>query len=377
MADRGQDPATPVPPHAQEPRSELRKRRGGIQLIDLGPSRPPCSVAEREIADAVQRRFTAAGWASTAERVRAPTSPTWAPLVRSLLRVWAAAFLAAGWPGATIGLGAAAVLGGIPSIAGLLRFIPLLGSTSRNIVSSKQGRDPNARPLIVAAHLDTHSTGTTPMSRIHVYASAASGWLVLVAGFIARPMGWRAAAGVVAAEAVITLVWLSRHELKTPREIPDDNTSGLISLVRVAELLDGTPLRNVWLVATAAGTAGSYGLRRFLKSRPQLRNAWVVEIDALGAGELVASPLAPRFPHPGTPPTLSRAIEAASRESGDPISVRRVRRAHSDARAALRRRIAAITLTAGIGHPEPSAGPDTANAERAARVVEGIARFDV
>jgi hypothetical protein len=56
------------------------------------------------------------------------------------------------------------------------------------------------------------------------------------------------------------------------------------------------------------------------------------------------------------------------------MSVRRLRRPHSDARAALRMRTPAITLTAGLRPPDLEAAPDVANAERAARVVDGLAR---
>lgn len=348
-----------------------------VQLIEIGPARPPCSVAEREIAESVLRRMRRAGWKPAAERVRAPTSPTWAPLVRALFRVWAAAFLAAGWPIATIALGAGAILGGIPPVAGLLRFIPLLGSPSRNVVGVKRGTDRDARPLVVVAHLDTHPTAGAPLNKVHVFLAAGSGWLALIAGIAARPgiAGWRTAAALIAAESVLTLAWLTRFELKTPREVPDDNTSGLLALARVAELIDGSQLRDTWLVATTAGTAGGYGLIGFFKMHPALKKAWVVEIDALGSGEVVASPFSARFPHPGTPSALTKALVGAAREAGDPLAVRRTQMRHSDARVALRRRVGAISLTAGLVQPAGVVpeGPDPANAERAARVVAGLA----
>jgi len=156
---------------------------------------------------------------------------------------------------------------------------------------------------------------------------------------------------------------------------PDDNTSGLMALARIADLAAGTqPACDIWLVATGAGTAGGCGITAFLTARRDLHRGWVVEIDALGSGEVVASPTPPRFPHPGTPSVLVRALVAAAGSSGDPVSVRRVRRPHSDARAALGRRTPAITLTAGILHPSRAPGPDPANAARAARIVLELAR---
>jgi hypothetical protein len=254
--------------------------------------------------------------------------------------VWAAAFLAAGWPEPALGLAAAALVGGVVGLERLLRFIPLLGARSVNVVAHKRGRDQDARPLVVVAHLDTHPTGGAPLGPLHLLITVLSGWVALAAGILAQPGAtwYRLAAALVAAEAVLTLFALARRELTTPGEPPDDNTSGVLALIRAAELVgEAQPLRDVWIVGSSAGTAGSFGMSSFLRARPALRNAWVVEIDALGTGELVASPFSSRFPYPGTPAALIRAVVAAARESGDPLQVRRVRRAHSDARAALRR----------------------------------------
>jgi hypothetical protein len=350
---------------------------GVLRFDDLWPSRPPCSVAERVAADAVRARMRHHGLRPAVERTRAPTSPTWAPLLRALFRVWCAAFLAASWPSIAIGLGAASIIGGVPFVAGWIRFLPLLGAPSRNVVASKRGRDTGSRAIVVTAHLDTHSTFGAPLHRAHVLVAAASGWLALGASLAARANGitWRWAVVLIATESVVTMGWLAKRELATPTEVPDDNTSGLLALVRVAELVaDGSLEHDVWIVATAAGTVGSYGVNAFLRQHPALRDAWLVEIDALGTGEMVASPCPPRFPNPGTPSPLVRAFVAAAREIGDPLAVRRMRRPHSDARAALRLRVPAIALTAGLHAPAGGPGPDAANAERAARIVDSFAR---
>jgi hypothetical protein len=347
-----------------------------MQLIALDGSRPPGSIAETTIGTIVARRMRRVGLRPIREAVRAPTSPTWAPLLRALLRVWSAAFLAAGWPLVGSGLAAIAVLGGIPAAGRLVRFVPLLGGRSTNVVASRRGTDHGSRPLVVVAHMDTHPTQGAPLRRTHSLAAAVSGWLALLAGVAAASAtGWRPAAAIVAAESVFTLAWLARQELETVTDTPDDNTSGLVALVRVAELIvDGPPVRDVWLVATTAGTTASCGARTFLKTHRDLRRAWVVEIDALGAGEVVASPHASRFPFPGTPVALTRAITAAAQQLGDPLSVRKVGRSHSDANAALRLRMGAIALTGGLHPPRGGIGPDPANAERAARIVDTLAR---
>jgi hypothetical protein len=349
-----------------------------LNVDDLWPSRPPCSVAERAAAEAVAARLRHHGLALSFETARAPTSPTWIPLLRALLRLWSVAFLAAGWPNIALGLAAASVAGGVGRIAGLVRFVPLLGARAGSVVALRIGSDDAAKPLVVTAHLDTHPTEGAPLHRVHRFVAATSGALATVAAAMATRPGvaaWRTAAVIVAGEAVFTMIVLAARELQRPAEVTDDNTSGLLALVRVAELIaDGAPSHDVWVVATGAGTTGAYGLDAFLRSRPDLRDAWLVEIDALGTAEMVAAPCAARFPRPGTPTPLVRAVVAAAREAGDPLAVRRVRRSHSDARAALRRRVPAIALTAGLHPPAGGPGPDPANAERAARIVDAFAR---
>jgi hypothetical protein len=344
-----------------------------VSIDTLAPGRPPCSATEREAAQTLADDLGRLGWAPVIETVRAPTSPSWVPLLRALARVWAAAFLAAGLVAPARALAALSIVGGAPLIASAIRFFPLLGGTTQNVVVRIRGTSPDARPLVVVAHTDTHPTSGAPLLRWHRWLAALSGVAALAATFLG-PAG-RGAAGVVAAEGVITLAWIARRELAGPSVPPDDNTSGLMALARLAELAAVTqPLCDVWLVAGGAGTSGGCGVLSFLRTRRDVRTAWVVDVDALGSGEIVGSPVAPRFPYPGTPAVLIRALVAAAQASGDPMSVRRVRRPHSDARAALRYRTPAITLTAGILHPARERGPDPANAARAARVVLELAR---
>jgi hypothetical protein len=131
-------------------------------------------------------------------------------------------------------------------------------------------------------------------------------------------------------------------------------------------------------VATGAATAGGHGVAAFLRSHPDVaRRAWVVELDALGAGELVLCPARRRLPQRVTPGAVVRAVAGAAIDTGDPIDVRRVRRPHSDARTALWLGAAAITLTGGLRPTDGSEGPDPANAERAARIVVHLARTGI
>lgn len=296
-------------------------------------------------------------------------------MLRAVARVWAAAFLAADLPVGAGVLAALAASGGIPIVAASLRALPLLGGVTQNVVVQVRGTASGARPVAVVAHLDSHPTGGAPLHRWHRFAATVSGWFLLVAAVVDRPHGWRAFAGLAAVEAILTLGWLARGELTRHTAAPDDNTSGLLALLHLAELADRSPpARDLWIVATGAATSGGRGIMALLARHPELARAWLVEIDAVGSGEVVASPTPPRFPTPGTPSGLVRGIVTAARATGDPLDVRRVPRSHSDARAAQRRRVAGITLTAGIPHPARE-GPDVANAARAARVAYELARL--
>ncbi len=291
--------------------------------------------------------------------------------------MWAVAFVAAYRPVPAIILACLAVITGMRPAAALVRFLPILGNITQNVVTHVAGSDTETEPLVIVAHVDTHPTARSPMSGLHAALGGALGWVALAAAVFGPPglAAWRVATAVVAAEGIVTLMWLAKRELTVISEMPDDNTSGLLALTSFAELLRGhTPVRDVWIVGSGAGTSGSHGLTAFLGRYELAQRAWVVEIDALGEGEVVASPLTSRFPRPGTPPQLVRAIVAAARESGDPLTVRRVRRSHSDARAALSMRTGALALTGGLGPPSGGTGPDAANAERAARVVDRLAR---
>lgn len=346
-----------------------------MPLMSLQTERPPCSAAERRCAETVADELAARGLTPDVSAGPAPTSPTWVPMLRAVARVWAAAFIAADMRMVATALAVVAVAGGVPSLAAFVSSLPLLGGVTHNVVARLPGTDPAARPVVTVAHLDSHPTNGAPLKPWHRMLAGVSGWLVLVATIAGRFANWRAVAGPVAIEAIATLAWLARGELRRHHTPADDNTSGLIALVELATLARAArPVRDLWIVATGAATSGGAGITAFLRQHPGLHRAWIVEVDALGSGEVVASPIPSRFPAPGTPSQLVRGIASAAQATGDPIEVRRVRRPHSDARTALRQRALAITLTAGIRHPARE-GPDAANAARVARVVYALANL--
>lgn len=353
-----------------------------MDVEQLPLPRPPGSAGESRAANAIRRRLTEAGVTAHVERFRAPTSPSWVPLLGAALRLAAAALLVGGLGGPAAVLAAIAVVASIfpHAVAWVLKRVPGIGAASCNVVAHVPGApDVVDPPLVVVAHLDAHPTAGEPLRRPHTAIAGLVGLgLLAIAlaslGSDADPQGFLA---LLALEPAATLIWLAHQELVATEGLePDDNASGLAALVRIGDLLgDERPSRHVWLVATGSGTAGSGGLRAlFRMHRDIAKLAWVIEVDALGSAELVVTPGRRRFPRMTTPPAVLRAIAGAAIDSGDLIDIRRVPRPHSDANAATGLGVPALTLTGGQNALGPAPNPDAANAERAARIVDRLAR---
>lgn len=358
-----------------------------MDVARLASPRPPCSAAERSAAKALAKALSEIGLRARLEAFPAPTSAGWAHMVGALFRLTGAALLLASIEVGAVALaGAAFLISVAPQGASVLTArLPAVGGGSQNTVAHVRG-DPDVDdpPLVVVAHLDTHASAGAPLSPVHRAIAGAVSWgLALTAGLSAADIGGGAAAVLLALEPAFTITWLARQEL-TGNPDPDDNTSGLAALTRTAEQLAAErPVRDVWLVGTGAATSGNWGVAAFLRAHPEVaRVAWVLELDSLGTAEIVVCPARQRLPRASTPPVLVRAVAGAAIDTGDPIDIRRVRRPHSDADAAFARRTPALALTAGLG-PVPglpqdeylsSEGFDVANVERAARIIDRLAR---
>lgn len=344
--------------------------------------RPPGSAGEAAAAAFVHRRLRSAGVDAEVETFRAPSSPSWVPLIAGALRLAAAALLVAGLAEASAAAAGVSLVASVwpRRVAVVVHRLPGLGAESRNVIASTPGEpDVVDPPLVVVAHLDAHPTSGAPITRPHALITVLVSAVLLALALVSLdaaddPSGLLA---LLAIEPAATLAWIAHRELVSTEGLTrDDNASGLATLVRIAELMiDERPRRTVWIVATGAATVGGAGMRRFLRTHRDLaRSAWVIELDALGASELVLTAGRRRFPRAATPPPVLRAVVGAAIDTGDLIDVRRVIRPHSDADAATASGVAALTLTGGpntLGAPD---APDAANTERAARIVDQVAR---
>lgn len=358
-----------------------------MDVARLASPRPPCSPAERSTATLLAESFTEIGLRARLESFPAPTSPGWAHMVGALFRLASAALILASVEvGAMVLAGAAFLISVVPQAASMVTArSPVVGGRSQNTVAHVPG-DPDVDdpPLVVVAHLDTHASAGVPLNPAHRAIAGAVSWgLALTAGLAAAGIGSGAAAVFLALEPAFTIAWLARQEL-TASPDPEDNASGLAALVRTAEeLADDPPARDVWLVGTGAATSGNWGVTAFLRAHPEVaRVAWLLELDSLGTAEIVACPARQRVPRATAPGALVRAVAGAAIDTGDPIDIRRVRRPHGDADTAFARRVPALALTAGVG-PVPGMpqdefvseeGFDVANVERAARIIDRLAR---
>ena len=278
--------------------------------------------------------------------------------------------------------------GGIGRVAGLDPLRPAARRARRATswrlrVGTDARRDGRSSST---AHLDTHPTAGRTAAPAAPLVAAASG------------AGSRRSPAVVATRPGVA-AWRQRRRARrgrsrvhdgrgsqrvscaTPAEAPDDNTSGLLALVRFAELVaDGSPTHDVWIVATGRRNVRQLRSRRRSSVRIRtLRDAWLIEIDALGTGEVVASPCAAAVPLPGTP-------HAAGPRRSSPLRARPATRSrsgacggpHSDARAALRHARSGDHAHRRVCARRPvEPGPDPANAERAARIVDSLRARDV
>ncbi|HVE90887.1 MAG TPA: hypothetical protein VNE62_01100 [Actinomycetota bacterium] len=339
--------------------------------------RPPCSEAERTAGRLFAKGLGEAGVVPREQELRAPTSPLWLHLVAALLRLVAAGLVIGGFPTKAAPVALVALVVGLPGSSPgrtrLLSKIPGLGGTTVNVIGQIPGRgEPGLPPLVVCCHLDSHPTGGRALSRPAGIAALASGAGLLVLTIVAGTLGTdvnRAAGALFATLALASIAQLSARE--GSRKSAGGGSEALVALLRLAALAaKRPPSRDLWLLATGAATSGSAGMSDFLvRHRDLARTAWVLELDGIGSGELVAVPASTRFPRRRAHPAFVRALAGAAMDCGDPLDLETRGRTHGDARTALAAGLPAATLTS-----RPGDARDTDAVQRAARIAHVLSR---
>jgi hypothetical protein len=313
-------------------------------LLELG-RRAPGSDAERRTARHLERRLEALGRTAAIEPFAA--YPAW-PLAYALLAAASvgASVLAVYVPiaGAVLALAAAVVTF---LDAGLLIPIArrLLGRrASQNVVSL----DPSGKPgaIVLTAHYDAGRGGlahrtTLPVGGLQLLFVAQ---LAVLACTLARLAGLDGTTMTIVQfvptlALIVAVALLVDVALAGTRAGENDNASGIVLLLRLAERLGSAPEHfDLHLLFTGSQTAQAGGMRAFLAQHDLARDSTVfVNVDQVGSGDVRYTRREGALAGAKTHPQLRALVE----EDAEPL----VSRSASDASAAAGAGFAAITIT--------------------------------
>ncbi|MGB9723000.1 MAG: M28 family metallopeptidase [Chloroflexia bacterium] len=373
----------------------MEEQLAAVQYLaqEIGP-RPPTSASEARAAAYVNSRMRQAGLEVEVQPFRA--LPTLAlPLgllylaaaLTPLLYVYSRPVAVA-----TSLLALLVLVVEAPAFPTFSSCFPL--GRSQNVIGTRPAAQESRRHLIFLAHLDTGRAGFLYHPRL--VADRRRLFFLRLVLFFSLPllagMGWWLGsvefwyaqwvpAGILAWALLLLLV---QEAFRPYVAGANDNASGLSVLLRLADELKGLQHTDLWLVATGCQEAGQVGAGRFLDRYPFPREStYVVNLDSVGGGNLhlivEAGLLRPRR----CPPHFAELAGEAEAEEiivdADPWAWTL---ADSDAVAALRRGLPALSITAlEEGRPAHWHRPEDTFAhiqpellERAARLAVSIAR---
>jgi hypothetical protein len=365
-------------------------------IVDLG-RRAPGSDAERRTAAHLKGRLTGLG--RDAEIESFAIHPAW-PLGYAIL---AAAAVAASVLSVSVPVAGAA----LALAAALLTFLDagMLVSTTRRLLGRRASQNVvswggHGKPgaIVLAAHYDAGRGGL-------VHSDRTARRRATLAGLIRRPIGglqpllW-AELGVLAC-AVLRVAGIGGTPLSVVQFVPtlglivavallvdvalagtrageNDNVSGTVVVLRLAERLDGADAPehfDVHVLFTGAQKAGAAGMRDFLKRHGLPRDtSALINVDQVGSGDVrYARREGALVTLRAHPQLVSLCDELA--EDGDAAPI--VSRSASDASAATAAGLPAITITCRDRLDYASGRVDELALERAeAFCVELVRRLD-
>ncbi len=175
----------------------------------------------------------------------------------------------------------------------------VLQEESQNVVGRIPASGQSRRTVVLAAHYDTSRTGLVFQPRlvghfktIHMITNFSVLGLPLL--ITLEAMFWPGLFGLLRVLATLWLVLVFATLLH--REVygkdvygANDNASGTAVMLSIAENMVQKPLKNtdVWIAATGCEEAGFVGMLAFLKRHEkELRDAFIVNLDSVGAGQL-------------------------------------------------------------------------------------------
>jgi hypothetical protein len=284
-------------------------QRGGIRAPEallahvkalagkIGP-RGTGTTGEAQAARYVRERLQELGLPVEERRFRAVADMNWFPISAALFSLAGTALYPwSRWSAAVIATLAAPLLWWAIAYADSpLRFL-LPKVLGRNVVACIAPEGRVVRRAVVLSHLDSNRCRLAwragrakaikrgSIATLSVYGL--NGLLYLVGA--ASGLGWPYFASLPgAAYALATLIVLLVEMGQPYSPGANDNAASVAVNLELAALLAREPLNNteVWLAFTGAEEVDHRGVKVLLKEHPELRGAYFIDLEGVGAGEL-------------------------------------------------------------------------------------------
>ena len=333
---------------------------------EIGP-RGSCTPAEGQAAHYAAEQMRLLGLQDAAVEPFRGSPSTYRPYALAFATALLATLLV--WlPAGRWAMGVAALLSGLGAwgmlretdLAGnwLRRLLP--GGESRNAVAAVPPAGEARRRAVLCAHLDSHRTpvfySSPAWQRLFsilvgaAFVSMAAGALLYTLGAL---LGWSWVRwpGLAAAAMELLALALCLHADRTPFSPgANDNASGVgVALALAARLCD-EPLAHteVWLALTGCEETGAGGMAAFLDAHAAALGAepLIVVLDQVGIGRLVTLTADGLILKHRTHPRALAVSRAAHAALPGLVLKERAGIAYTDALAATRRGLAALTVVA-------------------------------
>jgi len=316
----------------------------------IGP-RGSATLAEKRAAEYAAEKLATWGYGVEVQPFRALTTFSWLyivfylwPLVAWLTGWW--------WFGA---LGAILFFMELNTIATISRLFPT--GSSQNVIA--RHRQAGTAQVVLVAHLDSSKAGLnfSPQMVKHFRTS----FLAMVASMAAAPLllvlglwlgGVWPFVALLPCLYLLTICGTLLHREVWNYYTPgaNDNASGVAAVLAVAErvkddLPEGVALT---ILLTGCEESGTYGMVRFLeKQGKKYQNAWFINLDNIGAGNLHYMTGEGMFPTFRSSPEILAACQRVAKARPD-LNIRQgvYNLLSTDALPALQRGYQAISLLA-------------------------------
>lgn len=259
----------------------------------IGP-RPPGQRAEMQARSYVRSALTDAGVTETVEEIAfpAPDTPGYALIYSGLLGIVGNLLgRRLRWIGGALSfLAAFSVYQTMSGRRQPLNFITP-AALSADLVVRIAPKGTVKRKVVLVGHLDTskHRLSYSPPLKPLLRGIASAGIAIAAINGLAQLFGWRKLRRLTFTSILTALPLIALDESDEFVQGANDNASAVACLLGLAAQLKTQPLENteVWLAFTGAEEVGGLGMHALLdKHRETLADAWFVDFELVGAGDI-------------------------------------------------------------------------------------------